>query len=452
MSSVDIGQLSCSTITLESGEIHVAQTQLTIGGFGSGAGPLTIDAHGASRIFRGDNASRFFDIAGVVLENGLVQDDSANGRAHGGCVDVQGEVELDQVTLQNCAVHVPNGKALGGAVYASYFAHLMFSTVRNSEAIGFDAVGGGVYASGEVFEAEDSTVEGNTATATGTGQLAYARGRNLRTGHRRDGRGNGVIQPEHRRRRQCRRRWHRRQRRIRLPLLRLASGEDHDYWQRRAFARKQRRGLRRARQRLSLRQPRGEQHVHQQRGRRHRRQRRHAHADRLYRAEHVYGQPLHRWIVSALCIDRCPRVELDHRLNEAAGSSAGLYIYGGTPLDIESTIASNNVSSTYDSAFDLVSGGPVTGDHNLIVTSSAALPPDTLHADPQLLPLANNGGYTMTLGLSASSAAIDVGSDPTRSPCDQRGFGFPRLFGNGIDIGAYELNGLGRIFGNGFDP
>jgi hypothetical protein len=67
--------------------------------------------------------------------------------------------------------------------------------------------------------------------------------------------------------------------------------------------------------------------------------------------------------------------------------------------------------------------------------------------DPQLLPLANNGGPTQTHKLATTSPAIDAGSNSKGLLSDQRGGGFVRTFNDpgvpnaadGTDIGAFEL-------------
>jgi hypothetical protein len=97
----------------------------------------------------------------------------------------------------------------------------------------------------------------------------------------------------------------------------------------------------------------------------------------------------------------------------------------------------------------------VVGDHNLIGAAdpAIALPPDTLHDDPLLLPLAWNGGPTQTLALPPGSPAIDTGSNPLDVATDQRGEGYWRVVGPAADIGAYEWqSGADAIFTNGFDP
>jgi hypothetical protein len=63
--------------------------------------------------------------------------------------------------------------------------------------------------------------------------------------------------------------------------------------------------------------------------------------------------------------------------------------------------------------------------------------------DPLLGPLADNGGSTMTMALLPGSPALDAG-DGTGAPAyDQRGVGFARVVGAGIDIGAFEAQPAG---------
>jgi hypothetical protein len=69
-------------------------------------------------------------------------------------------------------------------------------------------------------------------------------------------------------------------------------------------------------------------------------------------------------------------------------------------------------------------------------------------ADPQLGPLANNGGPTRTLLPAPTSPAVNAGFSgfavfPTQSPTDQRGLG--RVVGAETDIGAVELQSPPRV-------
>ena len=132
---------------------------------------------------------------------------------------------------------------------------------------------------------------------------------------------------------------------------------------------------------------------------------------------------------------------------------AGVYTAAG--IDLESTIVAGNTIG--DNADDIFApGGTVEGSHDLIgVAPAMTLPADTIGGDPQLLPLADNGGPTMTHALAAGSPAIDAGSNPLALSFDQRGEGFVRVFGSAADIGAFEVQPnepTDRIFANGFDP
>lgn len=60
-------------------------------------------------------------------------------------------------------------------------------------------------------------------------------------------------------------------------------------------------------------------------------------------------------------------------------------------------------------------------------------------ADPLLLPLAANGGPTLTRLPDAGSPVIDAGNPAYAGPStDQRGTGFPRILGTRVDLGAIE--------------
>jgi hypothetical protein len=121
----------------------------------------------------------------------------------------------------------------------------------------------------------------------------------------------------------------------------------------------------------------------------------------------------------------------------------GIHIAHG-PVEITSTIVSDNNGhfAAGDSASDIYSDDPsivVDGSHDLIGSSVLATPTDTLSTDPQLAPLADNGGPTMTHAIGAGSPAFDAGTDPDMLDSDQRYTGFVRVFSAAADIGAFEL-------------
>jgi hypothetical protein len=58
---------------------------------------------------------------------------------------------------------------------------------------------------------------------------------------------------------------------------------------------------------------------------------------------------------------------------------------------------------------------------------------------PALAALADNGGPTLTHSLIPGSPAVDGGVNPLSMDYDQRGQGFSRSVGDGVDMGAFEL-------------
>jgi hypothetical protein len=123
-----------------------------------------------------------------------------------------------------------------------------------------------------------------------------------------------------------------------------------------------------------------------------------------------------------------------------AVNGGGIYIAGTQPFDLQSTIVGGNVAS--GGAADLATESPrvITGANNLVISTSAGttLPGDTLHSDPLLLPLADNGGPTLTHALAPASPARDTGNNAANLNTDQRGAGHPRVAGMAADIGAFE--------------
>jgi hypothetical protein len=79
-------------------------------------------------------------------------------------------------------------------------------------------------------------------------------------------------------------------------------------------------------------------------------------------------------------------------------------------------------------------GTLVRAGHNLELGKSCVFDID---ADPEVAALADNGGPTKTMALTAGSPAIDAGDDAACPATDQRGV--PRPQGPHCDIGAYEV-------------
>lgn len=108
-------------------------------------------------------------------------------------------------------------------------------------------------------------------------------------------------------------------------------------------------------------------------------------------------------------------------------------------IHLESTIVARNACN--GRPLDITAqpdARPVIGADNLVELSTVPLPPDTISANPGLMPLANNGGPTRTHALRPDSPAINRGNNVAGLHFDQRGRGFPRVNGPRADIGAYE--------------
>jgi hypothetical protein len=124
----------------------------------------------------------------------------------------------------------------------------------------------------------------------------------------------------------------------------------------------------------------------------------------------------------------------------------------GYPFAIESSLVAGNHVPDGASSEEIVTVHDIAGSHDFIASANVPLPGDTIGGDPMLGPLADNGGPTQTHALLAGSPAIDAGSNVASLDTDQRGGDFVRVFGPAADIGAFEAQGVSDvIFENGFD-
>ena len=161
----------------------------------------------------------------------------------------------------------------------------------------------------------------------------------------------------------------------------------------------------------------------------------------------------------------------------SGGSGGGVYLGGGTNMILVAcTIVSNapGLGTTGGPGVDLsgvgggVAGGhgkfmntivaanegrdrDISGDHislghNLVGTTNGStgftsigdrVGTTNAPLSPNLLPLAANGGPTLTMALNHDSPAIDSGAAAGIPAEDQRGIARPQ--GRGVDIGAYEF-------------
>jgi hypothetical protein len=126
-----------------------------------------------------------------------------------------------------------------------------------------------------------------------------------------------------------------------------------------------------------------------------------------------------------------------------SGSSATAGLYSLQPITMNNSIFALNMSeadafSIFSDVFSSSSTSPqLSGSNNLITATRNSVPLGTLSSCPKLGRLSSNGGHTQTIPLQAGSPALDAGAANGQTT-DQRGAGFPRTFGAGTDIGAYE--------------
>ncbi|MEM7312902.1 MAG: choice-of-anchor Q domain-containing protein, partial [Planctomycetota bacterium] len=132
------------------------------------------------------------------------------------------------------------------------------------------------------------------------------------------------------------------------------------------------------------------------------------------------------------------RGNLDLNNSTLTGNSAinggGIYGYRFKSATINNSIIAN---STGTDIFHGV-GFTKSGSHNLIEASSTIGLTNSLNGDPQLGPLADNDGPTLTHALLPGSPAINAANPIISGGLDQNGN--PRVVGGVADIGAVEAN------------
>jgi len=141
--------------------------------------------------------------------------------------------------------------------------------------------------------------------------------------------------------------------------------------------------------------------------------------------------------------------------SDFGGGAVGNSIY--TPTLLSAIVAENGAPIGPDLASAIpFTAFSIAGSNNLVMAWDPAIvtvPSGTLTADPELQPLADNGGPTATHAILTGTPAVDTGSNPGDLTYDQRGCPNARVTGAAADIGAFELQvGLiDRVFRDGFD-
>lgn len=147
--------------------------------------------------------------------------------------------------------------------------------------------------------------------------------------------------------------------------------------------------------------------------------------------------------------------------SDAASSvtPVGVGVQATYDLALHSTIVAGNGDCAPQSAIGTEAGfdvamlaGAVAGSNNLVFRPQPGVqfPADTLSGiEPDLAPLADNGGLVATHALLRGSPAIDAGYNPRHLSFDARGQGFPREDGASADVGAFEFGDT--IFADEFE-
>ena len=403
--TIDLTQLSCSTITLTTGSIQFAQTSITLQGPGFQYLSISGNNTDAPLLHQGAGALYINDLS---VEHGL--NDIQSNNARGGCIFSSGSVFLNDSVVAYCTANnaTNTGGAEGGAIYG-HGVSLSNSSVVNSSAINSQSygLGGGIYSRGSVAISH-SVVAGNYASLEAGGLYAFS-GLNVMystiDGNHAGRDGGGLVALGN----------------ITISNSTISNNQ--------AIA--------------SI----GGAYV-QGYG---------ATAPTLILSSTISGNRAGT-VGGAKVTDYDARVSNSTIAFNYEGSAttygAGLYIRD-INVDLESTIIGNNTYAGGASPDDLggTASATTTGANNLVGYSSVPTPSDTiLMQSPLLGPLANNGGPTRTHRILSGSPAVNAGNDVANVASDQRGSDYPRVVGSFADIGAYELNSADVIFVNGFDP
>ncbi|GAA0723162.1 choice-of-anchor Q domain-containing protein [Dokdonella soli] len=388
---IDLSALSCSSITLTTGQINIGVNNLTLQGPSPPHAPMTISGGDNYRVLA---HSPLFKMGTLSIDHLMIASGKYLGtssQVKGGCIYSNSNVNLTNSVVSGCIAKQQSGAinadgARGGGIYALGLVTLTNSTVSGNRAdsssdMGYSAHGGGIVA-GHVH-AYYSTVSNNTAVAgtnasSGAGGIwtgdAVITASTIDSNHADSGAGisffgNGSTTITNST--------------ISANVATTGAGGIATYFQ------------------ASL-----------------------------------------KILNSTIAF------------NQSASGVGGLSIAVFNSLVMHSSIVAEN-ATTSGSAADLhVASSTVSGTRNLVMHSDAFLPSGmvTVTANPHLAMLGNHGGPTRTNALSTFSSAVDQGNNVNSLFDDQRGLGYSRSVGFGPDIGAYERqNNDDEIFADGFE-
>jgi hypothetical protein len=407
--TVDMGGLTCpnSTITLLLGQISIVQQDLTLQGpvnFNGTTPLLTIDGltSGQTGILH-HTGTGTLSVLSLGLRHGYATNNTQT--AKGGCVYSSGAVYMVNAVVSHCRAYTVSGKAYGGGVYAKQGVTANYSTLSSNTALagtGGIAVGGAVF-SKNGLSLNVSTVSGNTASGPadmqGNDGAAY------------------VIGDTH------------------ITYSSISGNTAH------------------------------------------------AHVGGIFVGGGTTTLYMRNSTVSDNKATKGPiggifaaTSLLDLRTSTIAFNTAGTGNFGGgnayapgialasgSAYLLSTLIANNSYGPSAVQNDVTLHGATATGTNNLVRTSTASLPVDTIkNACPLLGSLRINGRGPPSRALLSHSPAIDHGLSAAAFE-DQRGqFGvdfivffpnlpYPRVSGTAADIGAFEVQQTDTIFDHSFD-
>lgn len=400
--TIDMSTLQCSSISLASGALSVSVNDLTLVGPATG---LTVNGHPTlpqtSVIVHSGTGT-------LTVRNMTLQHGATTG-PHGGCVSSNGNVVLDHANVNSCSTYFPTGcPALGGGVYTKGNLTVLDSTVSGSFAMCYSAnplikvkeYGGGLFANGNMT-IRRSSILGNYVGGGGIDSFSYGYGAGVSL------RGNLEITDS-------------------TIVGNNAGSTDCLY---------------------STFGSGGGIHVPN------------AGSSVTITNSTISGNTA--TLFEGGIFTAGPLVLSNSTIafnTTSAGTSQhghdyspGLHVQNTTASLQSSIIANNKFDSCNAGGFlnDLTGvSATITGANNLIMGSTVA-PGGSLTADPQLDPLADNGGPTLTHKLGASSPAIAQGNNDAALSFDQRGPGHARKYAGTVDIGAFQTGD--SPFNSGFE-
>jgi hypothetical protein len=399
--TIDLTGLACSPITLTTGAISVTVDDLTL--LGPGAASLAIDAGGNSGVLRHTGAGTL-TVSGLTLSNGMYVSSTT---PLGGCLYSAANLDVVDSVVTGCEARgTSSAITRGGAIYTHGNLTLTSSVVTSSRAYGTAGIGrgGGVYVHGN-FDAESSTISYNGAQGIpiNNGQGGGAMILGTTTLDASSVYYNGAYE-------------------VGGIWTKSAVTIDSSLIARNSAS--QTAGMRAT---YSAGTP----------------------TATIVNSTFAYNHSFARVGALNLIIPATIR-NTTIAMNDANNGLAGVLMSGPT-LQLDSTIIAGNTAGPIPDDFEVYGTPVITGANNLVVASSAPLPPDTITDDPLLDALADNGGPTFTMALMPGSPAIDAGNNVAHLDFDQRGPGYARSIGLRADIGAFEVQTSDVIFADGFD-